>query len=494
MLPNTDAALQLAIMYMWITEGTYDKEYVEDPHGRLRQDQGLRARRRGRRTQDPAVGLAQVRRAYLDHQGPRARLGQEDGHHRPLLRAAAWPVARTRHEPARLEVVLLGMQGLGKPGVHQSQIAYLGMPRNILGAGRQYMDMFNNLATSPVGDRLLKPHRGTPQAWGKQLIPKTLIEEAIRSPPVDFWGTGGHEEPTVRPVQEVHLSHREGEGRHRVPHDVDRHALPGHLLGLRRRHHGRRAGTRRSSASWRSTPGWRTTCLSADIILPTNTTFEVNDIMLNLRDGDSFQTVVLMRKAIEPVGESRSDYEAVCAVAEKLGMLDEVTDGFSEAELIKGVFDGMRLRQDRELGGVPGEGLLGGAVRDRLAEAHGRLVRLLQGPGEEPHPHAHRQAGVLVGEPGRMPSPTTRSARPSRSGSRRASPTTSASRARGPGPIRCWSCPTTAGGECTPSATTSPGPRKRSPARSGAGTATGTSRAGCIPAMRRSGASRTATS
>ena len=29
MLPNTDAALQLAIMYMWITEGTYDKEYVE---------------------------------------------------------------------------------------------------------------------------------------------------------------------------------------------------------------------------------------------------------------------------------------------------------------------------------------------------------------------------------------------------------------------------------------------------------------------------------
>ena len=29
MLPNTDAALQLAIAYIWITEGTYDKEYVE---------------------------------------------------------------------------------------------------------------------------------------------------------------------------------------------------------------------------------------------------------------------------------------------------------------------------------------------------------------------------------------------------------------------------------------------------------------------------------
>jgi trimethylamine-N-oxide reductase (cytochrome c) len=27
-LPNTDAALQLAIAYQWITNGTYDKKYV----------------------------------------------------------------------------------------------------------------------------------------------------------------------------------------------------------------------------------------------------------------------------------------------------------------------------------------------------------------------------------------------------------------------------------------------------------------------------------
>ena len=90
-LPNTDAALQLAIMYVWITEGTYDKEYVEDPHRGLRQDQGLRHGRRGRRAQDPAVGLAQVRRAGVDHQGSGPRLGQEDGHHRPLLRRRHGP-------------------------------------------------------------------------------------------------------------------------------------------------------------------------------------------------------------------------------------------------------------------------------------------------------------------------------------------------------------------------------------------------------------------
>ena len=52
-------------------------------------------------------------------------------------------------------------------------------------------------SSTPAGDRLLKPHRGTPTAWGKQLIPKTLIEEAIKNGTVDFWGTGGHEEPTA---------------------------------------------------------------------------------------------------------------------------------------------------------------------------------------------------------------------------------------------------------------------------------------------------------
>ncbi len=83
--------------------------------------------------------------------------------------------------------------------------------------------------------------------------------------------------------------------------------------------------------------------LSADIILPTTTTLEVDDISPCIREGDSFQSVVLMNQAIAHVGESKSDYEAICAVAEKLGMLDEVTDGFSEEELIRGTYEGMKF-------------------------------------------------------------------------------------------------------------------------------------------------------
>ena len=55
--------------------------------------------------------------------------------------------------------VLLGMQGLGKPGVHQAQIAYTGMPKNVITGGADHMGPFANLTATPAGDRLLKPHQ-----------------------------------------------------------------------------------------------------------------------------------------------------------------------------------------------------------------------------------------------------------------------------------------------------------------------------------------------
>ena len=67
-LPNTDAALQLAIMYVWIKEGTYDKEYV--------------------RTH--TVGFDKIK-AYV--------MGEEDGVPRP--RSGLRPSAACRCGPSR---------------------------------------------------------------------------------------------------------------------------------------------------------------------------------------------------------------------------------------------------------------------------------------------------------------------------------------------------------------------------------------------------------
>ena len=42
-----------------------------------------------------------------------------------------------------------------------------------------------------------------------------------------------------------------------------------------------------------------------------------------------FDTLFLSNKCIEPIGESKSDYEIACMVAEKLGLLEEYTEGKS---------------------------------------------------------------------------------------------------------------------------------------------------------------------
>lgn len=339
-LPNTDAALQLAIIYMWIKEGTYDTEYVETH----------------------TVGFDQVK-AYV--------MGTEDGIPKtpewasPKCGVPEWTIkalarefaSKTTsivhyfgggmargpysHEPARLEVILLGMQGLGKPGVHQSQIAYDGMPRNIIGGkGQSHMGMFQNLTKSPAAERLLKPHKVTPVAWGKQLIPKTLIHRAILNPPVTFWGTGAIETTTedqfvkyTYPIPEE----KGGTEIHMIWTDTPCRTTcwncGNEII----------ESTRNSKIECvvAQHPWLENDCLFADIILPSNTTLEVDDIMPCIRQGCHFQSVLLMRQAIKPIGESKSDYEVVCEVAKKLNKYDEVTDGKTVEELIKAVFDGM---------------------------------------------------------------------------------------------------------------------------------------------------------
>ena len=94
------------------------------------------------------------------------------------------------HEPGRLECILLGMQGLGGPGVHQWQFSYFGMPRAEALENFRYF----NPSLSP-GLRI--PVQSSVDAWGTQNIPKTLIQEAIlNSETIHFSGTGAQNAET----------------------------------------------------------------------------------------------------------------------------------------------------------------------------------------------------------------------------------------------------------------------------------------------------------
>jgi trimethylamine-N-oxide reductase (cytochrome c) len=79
-------------------------------------------------------------------------------------------------------------------------------------------------------------------------------------------------------------------------------------------------------------------CLFADIILPSCTKFETDDIGAATMVGE-YKTIFLDGKCIEPIGESKSEYEIVCAIAEKLGLLEQFTEGESVEDRIRRGFE-----------------------------------------------------------------------------------------------------------------------------------------------------------
>jgi trimethylamine-N-oxide reductase (cytochrome c) len=79
-------------------------------------------------------------------------------------------------------------------------------------------------------------------------------------------------------------------------------------------------------------------CLFADIILPVNTRFEEEDIGSDMQNGQ-FYTAAYEGQCIESLGESMSDYEIVCKIAERFGLLEEYTGGLSVKEWIKTIFE-----------------------------------------------------------------------------------------------------------------------------------------------------------
>jgi trimethylamine-N-oxide reductase (cytochrome c) len=87
----------------------------------------------------------------------------------------------------------------------------------------------------------------------------------------------------------------------------------------------------------------------ADVILPACTNFERDDIgewaavngyTWHASTGCNYRVVVREQKCIEPLGESKSDYEIFALIFEKMGQRDQYTDGGkTEVDWVKAFFD-----------------------------------------------------------------------------------------------------------------------------------------------------------
>jgi biotin/methionine sulfoxide reductase len=81
------------------------------------------------------------------------------------------------------------------------------------------------------------------------------------------------------------------------------------------------------------------TALRADILLPANTSIERNDIAASKRS----DYILAMHRAIETVGDSKSDFDIFDAIAAKLGVAKEFNEGRNEIEWLNYIYNETRV-------------------------------------------------------------------------------------------------------------------------------------------------------
>ena len=170
--------------------------------------------------------------------------------------------------------------------------------------------------------------------YPKQIIPKDLVHEALLHPPISWYGTTLLAEKTEN--QFVKYTYP-------VPGLPEAHMI------------------------WTDSPCW-TTCwnggnkciagfrspkiefilgqniwlendlLFCDVILPVRTKFEELDIGVDGLSGQ-YRTINYENQCIEPLGESKGDWEIALMVAERLGLKEQITKGKSIEEWMKVGFE-----------------------------------------------------------------------------------------------------------------------------------------------------------
>jgi len=353
-IPGTDAALQLAIAYVWITEGTYEKKYV-DTHtvGYGNFEEYVLGKEDGiPKTPECASGKCGIPEWTI-----KALARDWAAKITSIAHGNGGPGIRSPYstENGRLEVLLLGMRGLGKEGVHQfKMMEWSGppwgnpMPRGVIKPKVLQMSYLVTEVKTERAEEVEKKGQGrseldkilTPVAINpKQFIPKDLIHDAILNPPINWYGNSSFPGTTedqfvkytypAKGCSEVHMIWTDSPCWITCWNDSNTYvkALRSPKIEFILAQH----------------PWMENDCQFADIILPSNTKFEEQDFGTDMQNGQFF-CAYYEGQCIEPIGESKSDYEIVCLIAERLGLLQEYTGGKSVEEWIKINFENSNIQ------------------------------------------------------------------------------------------------------------------------------------------------------
>jgi len=340
--PGTDAAMAMAIAYVWIEESTYDRDYL-DTH---------------------TIGFEQFKRHIMgeDDGVPKTPKWAEEITGVPgrtiTALAREWASKRTMlsvnaagfggacrqaygTEGARLMVLLQAMQGLGKPGVNiwgttMGAPSPFNRPFKFPGYSDIGWDAFSHVANKPAVNSVT------------QRLYRLSLPDAILNPPVSWVGEGfcgnsikQQSIPYTYPEPgspEVRMMYRYGGSYFGTMTDTNRWV---------KMYQGPRLEFVVNQDIW-----WHGETGFADIILPACTNLEQSEISqwgngggygADFQTGCNHQVVVYQKKCIEPLWESRPDYDIFVELAERLGFKEEYTEGNSREDWIKKIFDAFSL-------------------------------------------------------------------------------------------------------------------------------------------------------
>jgi molybdopterin guanine dinucleotide-containing S/N-oxide reductase-like protein len=328
---GTDSALAAAIAHIWLIEGTYDKDYIAThSYGFDQWQDYILGHEDGiPKTVGWAEGITGVKAGVIK------ALAREWASKRTSLAIKAGEGGANRaiygHEWARMMVLLQAMQGLGKPGVNIWD-GSRGCPTDKEFYFPHYA--WPDVATSLVAEKV-------PKNPVTQKIYKPIVPDSILNPPV-HWLSAGLKGRVIGPDAQF---------------DKNTYPEPGQPeVRMIYRHGGGHLSVLNDGNKWVKlfkspkieffvvqTPWMEPEAKFADILLPACTNFEREDISQWARnqytkDQTNYKICIFHQKCIDPLYESKTDYEIYSLLAEKLGFKEEYTEGNSIEDWVRKVF------------------------------------------------------------------------------------------------------------------------------------------------------------
>ncbi|MGD9223280.1 MAG: molybdopterin-dependent oxidoreductase [Desulfobacteraceae bacterium] len=348
--PDTGNAMALAIAHVWITEALYDREYV------ARLTQGFEKWRDyilGKDDHTPKTPEWQFAETGVPAKDVRA-LAREWGRKKTYLSPGGLVgfggACRCATGPdwARSMVCLMAMQGLGKPGVNMgclqqgapvdTHFYFPGYAEGGLSGDLDYtglrISMYQRMPQLPSMNSVS-------QMIPRLRIPEAILDQACEGYPTDPKSIEGQFKKITYPApghSPVRMYYKYGGSHFGTMADSNRYA---------RAYRSDNLEFVVNQSIW-----FEGEAKFADIILPACTNFERWDIGETSNSGGyshhqfiqwNHRVITMQHKCIEPLGESKSDYQIFLELAERLGLGAPFSEGMTELEWCRRLFNASDL-------------------------------------------------------------------------------------------------------------------------------------------------------